>query len=172
MDESALPAPTHEPTDVSPSTIWIGVLALIVTVVALALLVLWLFPGRTVDRTIRLPLPRYPSPELQTNPREGLAKFRAAKLQQLNSTGWIDRAHGIAHIPITDAMREVATEGIADWPAPTAPAPAAQPPTAPAPTASNLAPPAPAANARTAPVETVPGTPASQTDSATSGDRP
>jgi len=122
VDESALPSPTHEPTDVSPWTIWIGIPVLIITVVALALLVLWLFPGRTVDRTMHLPLPHYPSPELQTNPREDLLEFRASKLQQLNSTGWVDRTHGIAHIPIAAAMREVASEGISDWPAPTPPA--------------------------------------------------
>lgn len=116
VDESALPPPTHEPTDISPWVIWIGIPALIFTVVALALLVLWLFPGRTVDRTMHLPLAHYPSPELQPNPRADLATFRAAKLKQLNSTGWVDRAHGVAHIPIADAMREIATEGIADWP--------------------------------------------------------
>ena len=36
-----------------------------------------------------------------------------------NGTGWIDKAHGIAHIPIADAMRLVAQEGIPGWPAPT-----------------------------------------------------
>ena len=123
VDESTLPPPTHEPTDVSPRVIWIGVPALIITVVALALLVLWLFPGRTIDRTMHLPLPHYPRPELQPNPREDFRQFHAAKLQQLNSTGWLDRAHGIAHIPISDAMREVATEGISDWPPPPNPAP-------------------------------------------------
>ena len=36
-----------------------------------------------------------------------------------NGTGWIDKAHGIVHIPIADAMRQVAQEGIPGWPAPT-----------------------------------------------------
>jgi hypothetical protein len=35
----------------------------------------------------------------------------------LNSAGWVDKPHGIAHIPIEDAMREVAAQGIAGWPA-------------------------------------------------------
>jgi len=117
-DESSLPAPSHESTDISPKLLWIGVPSLVATVVALALLVLWLFPGRTVDRTMHLPLPHYPSPELQVNPREDMARFLARELQWLNGTGWIDKKHGVAHIPIDAAMREVASEGIADWPAP------------------------------------------------------
>lgn len=117
VDESALPDARHERTDVSRKVIWIGVPGLILCVIALALLVLWLFPGETVDRTMHLPLPRYPAPELQVNPREDLAKFRAARVKWLDSTGWVDKAQGIAHIPIDDAMSEVAAEGIAGWPA-------------------------------------------------------
>ncbi|MBV8806748.1 MAG: hypothetical protein JO042_16940 [Sinobacteraceae bacterium] len=121
VDESALPVPSHEDTDVGTRLIWIGVPMLIVSVIALAFLVLWLFSGRIVERTIHLPLPRYPTPELQVTPTEDLVKFRAEHLQRLNSTGWIDKAHGIAHIPIDEAMREVANEGISDWPAPPVP---------------------------------------------------
>ena len=149
VDESALPHPTHETTDVSLWVIWIGVPALIVTVVALGLLVLWLFPGRTVDRTIHLPLAHYPSPELQPNPRADLRDFRSARLKWLNSSGWIDRAHGIAHIPIAAAMREVAAEGIADWPTPTSTAPRGAAPTGADPTGS-----AKSATAPTVPVPT------------------
>jgi hypothetical protein len=115
-DDSALPAPSHEPTDVSPRVIWIGVPVLLAAVVALALLVLWLFPGKTVDRTIHLPLQHFPSPELQVNPREDMARFRAEQLRWLNGTGWIDESRGIAHIPIEEAMRQVAAEGIEGWP--------------------------------------------------------
>jgi hypothetical protein len=90
---------------------------LVVTVIALALVVLWLFPGKTVDRTIHLPLQPFPVPELQVNPREDMVKFRATQLRWLNETGWADRSHEIAHIPIEEAMRQVAAEGIAGWPA-------------------------------------------------------
>jgi hypothetical protein len=117
VDESALPPPRHEPSDITTRVIWIGAPALIVTVIAMALLVLWLFPGRTVDRTRHLPLPRYPQPELQISPRDDMTAFRARELQWLNSAGWVDKPHGIAHIPIDDAMRDVAAQGIAGWPA-------------------------------------------------------
>jgi hypothetical protein len=116
MDESALPEARHEPTDVSPAVIWIGAPALILAVIGLALLVLALFPARAVDLTLHLPLPHFPNPQLQVNPRQDMEQFRAAKLRWLEGTGWIDPAHGIAHIPIEDAMREVAKEGIPGWP--------------------------------------------------------
>jgi hypothetical protein len=116
VDESALPPARHESSDVSARLIWIGVPALVVSVIALALVVLWLFPGRTVDRTMHLPLEHYPSPELQISPREDMSKFRVRQLQWLNSTGWVDKEHGVVHIPIDEAMRKVASDGIEGWP--------------------------------------------------------
>jgi hypothetical protein len=76
----------------------------------------WLFPGTTEDRTLRLPLPQYPDPQLQTNPREEMAAFRDREMHKLNGAGWVDRTQGIVHIPIAEAMRKVAQEGIAGWP--------------------------------------------------------
>ena len=116
VDESALPTARHERTDVGERLIWIGVPALIVFVIALVLVVLWLFPGKTVDRTMHLPLERYPGPELQISPREAMAKFRDQQMRWLNSTGWVDREHGVVHVPIDTAMQKVAAEGIEGWP--------------------------------------------------------
>ena len=42
--------------------------------------------------------------------------FLQQQMQWLNSTGWVDRYAGIAHIPIGDAMRKVVADGIPDWP--------------------------------------------------------
>jgi hypothetical protein len=117
-DESAVNPARHEPTDVSTRVIRLGMPILVASVIGLSLLVLWLFPGSIVDRTIHLPLSRYPAPELQVSPREHMAKFYASEIQWLNSTGWIDRKNGVVHIPIGEAMRKVAQEGISDWPAP------------------------------------------------------
>jgi len=119
MSEKVLSRARHEPTDVGARFIWIGVPLLLVSILALGLLVLWLYPGATVDRTIRLPLPHYPNPQLQPNPREDMAKFYAEEMRRLNGAGWIDKARGIAHIPISDAMRELTQEGIPGWPAST-----------------------------------------------------
>jgi hypothetical protein len=106
----------HEKSDVPMSMIWIGVPALIVTVVSMALLILWLFPNGTVDRTLHLPLPHYPAPELQVSPRDDMNRFRAQELQHLNGTGWVNEAQGTVHIPIDEAMRQIAQSGINGWP--------------------------------------------------------
>ncbi|HEY3917252.1 MAG TPA: hypothetical protein VGL83_05645 [Stellaceae bacterium] len=57
-----------------------------------------------------------PGPELQLNPAADLLKFRAKADAQLDSYGWVDRAKGIAHIPIDQAMRDVAAGGIPGFP--------------------------------------------------------
>lgn len=118
MTEKMLTPARHEPTDVSTRFIWIGMALLLVSVFSLALLVFALFPDAVTDRTIHLPLAQYPDPQLQPSARADMAKFRAEELQRLNSTGWIDKTHGIVHISIADAMRKIAQEGIPGWPTP------------------------------------------------------
>ena len=52
----------------------------------------------------------------QANPPADLRAFLAQEHARLDGTGWVDQAHGIAHIPIDDAMRRIAHDGIPDWP--------------------------------------------------------
>jgi hypothetical protein len=118
MPEKLLAPARHETSDVGPAFIWIGVPVLLVSVLALALLVLWLYPKAMNDRGTRLALPQFPNPQLQPSPRESMARFYAEEMQQLNGTGWIDKANGTVHIPIATAMRTIAEEGIPGWPAP------------------------------------------------------
>jgi hypothetical protein len=47
-----------------------------------------------------------------------MEKFYAEEMRRLNSAGWVDEAIGKVHIPISVAMRVVASQGIPDWPAP------------------------------------------------------
>jgi len=86
--------------------------------VALALMIgiaTWLYPAP--DKTLRFQPPvSYPGPSLQPDPQADMARFRAEQLRQLNGAYWIDKAAGTVHLPIEDAMRLVAREGIADWP--------------------------------------------------------
>jgi hypothetical protein len=103
MPENDKPA-RHETSDVPLSIAWIGVPGLIVTVLLAVLLIRWMFPNGTTDRTLHLPLPRYPSPELQVSPRDDMNRFRAQELPQ--------------RIPIDRAMRQLAADGIEGWPAP------------------------------------------------------
>ena len=113
-----IPNARHEESDVGEGFIWGAFALLLVSLVAIILLVLWLFPQSLLDRTIRLPLPTYPAPRLQPSPRTDMQQFYAQEMRYLNGTGWVDKAHGVVHIPIADAMRKVAAEGIPGWPKP------------------------------------------------------
>src|SRR5665213_1976140 len=98
MPEKLLAPARHETSDVGTPFIWIGVPLLFVSVLALALLVLWLFPKSTLDQAKQLTLPAFPNPQLQPNPRETMARFYAAEMRRLNGTGWVDKAKGTVHI--------------------------------------------------------------------------
>jgi hypothetical protein len=49
-----------------------------------------------------------PSPRLQAEAIDDYAHYIAEKRARLESTGWIDREHRIAHIPIEQAMNDMA----------------------------------------------------------------
>jgi hypothetical protein len=118
--QRVIPNARHEATDIGEGFIWGAVALVLGVLIVCALLVLWLYPQSRLDRTLQLPLPVYPAPRLQPSPQADMQKFYREELNRLNSTGWVDKAHGVVHIPITDAMRKVAQEGVSGWP--TAPA--------------------------------------------------
>jgi hypothetical protein len=115
--ERMIPDAEHEPTDIGAGFIWGAAALCLGGLVACALLVLWLYPQSRLDRTLQMPLPLYPEPRLQPDPPEDLQRLHAREMQMLNGTGWVDRGRAVVHVPITQAMREVAQEGIAGWPA-------------------------------------------------------
>lgn len=57
-----------------------------------------------------------PPPLLQTDPATDLNDFRAEEKARLNSYGWVDRAHGIVHIPIAEAMKQIEQKGAPGFP--------------------------------------------------------
>jgi hypothetical protein len=116
MSKPGLEPAQHEAGDVSASFVWAGAATVMLAVTFFAALVLWLFPGSLVDRTLHLPLSAYPAPALQTDPAADMARFYREEMAQLNGAGWIDQSAGRAHIPIAQAMRLVAEEGIRGWP--------------------------------------------------------
>jgi hypothetical protein len=112
-----IPVARHETTDIGEGFIW-GVVGLVLGVLVLcACLVLWLYPESRSDRTLSLPLPRFPAPHLQVSPASDMQRFYADEMLLLNSSGWVDKARGAVHIPIADAMHEIVQEGIPEWPA-------------------------------------------------------
>ncbi|CCJ08146.1 hypothetical protein [Methylocystis sp. SC2] len=118
MDEKDLAPASHEGSDISGGFIAIGFASTILGIIFLALVAWALYPDAMIDRTMNLPLPSFPEPRLQIDPAEDWTDFHRRELTRLNSAGWIDQAKGAAHIPIAAAMRKIAQEGIADWPAP------------------------------------------------------
>ena len=114
--ERVVPTARHEASDVGEGFVWGAFALLLGSLIAIALLVLWLFPQPVLGPTIAGPLPVYPAPRLQPSPRADMEAFHATELHRLNRTGWIDKANGVVHIPIADAMRKIAQDGIPGWP--------------------------------------------------------
>ena len=110
----------YEPTDISVKTIALILLAFaIVSAVSIAL-VLWLHPlmqrealrdagPATVVETTQL---RAPSIQLQPQPLLDIAALHQREDVALDHYGWVDKANGIAHIPISEAMKRVVGQSL------------------------------------------------------------
>jgi hypothetical protein len=66
----------------------------------------------------------FPSPRIQPDPAEEFTKMKIEDLGRLNQYGWIDRAAGVAHIPVDRAIDILAKRGL---PATSADVPDAEP---------------------------------------------
>lgn len=76
-----------------------------------------IFPHEVHDQRFAGPFPTYPAPILQPSPPTDMQRFYAEEMERLNSAGWVDKKAGTVHMPIDQAMRAVAAEGIPGWPA-------------------------------------------------------
>lgn len=118
MAEPALPPAQYEPADVTFRFLLCGAGIVLGTILLCAIGVMWLYPTAVQDRRLTSALPVFPAPRLQADPAADLHRFTAQELLRLNSVGWVDKSRGIVHIPIGEAMRRVAAQGIPDWPGP------------------------------------------------------
>ena len=116
--EKVIAAAAHEPSDITGRFVLAAVAVVLTALACITMGVLLAFPSALRDKTMRYPVPNFPQPTLQPSPRADMTRFYAAEMQVLNGTGWVDRAHGIAHIPIDDGMRLLARDGIPGWPGP------------------------------------------------------
>jgi hypothetical protein len=107
--EKQLEPSAFEPRDIGEGFIWSMAGVCLAVIAGCALLVMWLYPQALSERITSAPLPEFPAPRLQADPAADMRRFHAQELQQLS---------GGAHIPIDTAMRQIAAEGIADWPPP------------------------------------------------------
>jgi len=104
-----------ERTDVSPRLVIALASGLAGAIVLSGLVIMLVYSGALHGLS---DAPRTPTakPQLQVNPREDLAIYRAAQQRDLTTFGWIDRPHGRVRLPIEQAMQDVAHDGIKDWP--------------------------------------------------------
>ena len=93
---------------------WV-MLGTFVFLVIAPLVLIGAFP-RAVSDVSRALTVEPPQPRLQTDPSEDLAKFLADEDKRLNTYYWIDKQNGIVHIPIEQAMHELADKGIDGFP--------------------------------------------------------
>ena len=114
--ETALSPARYERQDVVFRSMVLGFAGTLAAILLSLLLVMWLYPSIEVDKRLAGPLPSYPQPQLQSDPHADLQTFLKGERARLNSSGWVDRAQGIVHIPIEDAMKHIAQRGIPDWP--------------------------------------------------------
>ncbi|MEO8714178.1 MAG: hypothetical protein ABI369_04115 [Acetobacteraceae bacterium] len=116
----AIPTARREARDVSGLFITLAFLLVLSGLAIVGLLCWWIFPRAPHPDLVPYPIPSYPPPRLQAAPHEDMVRFYRREMERLNSVGWIDRSQGLAHIPIDQAMRMIAKQGIKDWPAPPA----------------------------------------------------
>ena len=107
------PESAYERSDWTLAAIGFAALAAIALLI-LAPLVLRATYG-TGDSDRRL-LVTPPAPELQIDAASDLKHYRAAQDARLGSYGWVDRDKGVVHIPIEQAMRDLAARGLDGFP--------------------------------------------------------
>jgi hypothetical protein len=116
MSEPQLPPARRETRDIEPRVVlMLGGATLAMLLFALVA-VLVIFPGTLKDSSLAGPLPHFAAPELQTGPRKDMAAFAAEEAKTLNSYGWVDKAHGVVHVPVEATMARLAAQGIPGWP--------------------------------------------------------
>lgn len=105
----------YERSDVALRPLLYVAMALLILLVSAPLIILagYASTAHDVDRRLRV-LP--PAPRLQLHAREYLEAYLCREQTLLNSYGWVDRAAGIAHVPITVEMQQLAERGIAGFP--------------------------------------------------------
>ena len=115
--EEDLPPARHEDTDVGVRPLLVAGVLMLLALGGVLGLSLKLYPGSRTDKAIVPPRDiDFPAPRLQTDTGADMARFRAEQMQQLNGAYWLDRERGRVHLPVKDAMRDVAASGIPDWP--------------------------------------------------------
>jgi hypothetical protein len=116
MSDRALRPVLREKKDIGPRFMLLLLGLIGVCLVLMLGIAYLLFPRELRDQRFAGPFPNFPAPVPQPSPPVDMQLFYAREMQRLDSVGWIDKAAGTVHIPIDQAMKAVAAEGIPGWP--------------------------------------------------------
>lgn len=110
MRDSANPT-DFERSDVPPGLLLALAFGFVLTVAVVMASLAGAFPHalRDADKGPVGTLP--PAPRLQAAPRRDLVAYETAERRRLATYGWSDLAQGRIHVPVEQAMREVAAQG-------------------------------------------------------------
>jgi hypothetical protein len=136
-EETTVPKPGHEKTDVYVASLWLAAGGLVIGSVLVGLAVVLMFNIlarrhaaadqeaiiRHVAPSVAESLRKFPEPRLQVAPEIDLASLRAREDTELSNYGWIDKKSGVVRIPIERAMELTAERGLPVQGQPNAPTP-------------------------------------------------
>jgi hypothetical protein len=122
----------YERSDMRPAVVLAGAAAL--TIIMAGVLVAVTFfetsltgvppvvsaPSDLIGGLSAAPRPTPPAPQLEAQPGQSLQPYMAAEQAKLASYRWVDRANGIAAIPIDRAMDVIVQQGLPSRPSSTA----------------------------------------------------
>ena len=109
------PEIAFEPADWPLLPVALAALAALALLVISAFVLILAYPQTTSDVSRELRI-NPPGPRLQTDEIGNLRQFRADEERRLNTYYWIDKQKGTVHVPIEQAMRQLVTTGIPDFP--------------------------------------------------------
>lgn len=117
------PGAAYEHTDIEPGVgyrfaLWLAVAMALSAAFVYGIFVLLGSQAAARDRAARVfPLAEGvaqdpPSPRLQTQPFKDVFQLKSQQRDVLTSYGWVDKANGVAHIPIARAMELTLQRGL------------------------------------------------------------
>jgi hypothetical protein len=109
------PGIAYEPADWPLKPILPLAVGVFVLLMISAFVLIFAYPNTMSDvrRELRI---NPPGPRLQTDEEGNLRDFRADQEKRLNTYYWIDKPKDIVHVPIEQAMKQLVTTGIPDFP--------------------------------------------------------
>jgi hypothetical protein len=96
---------------------WVGLvfIGIFIFLVITPFILMAAYPSAMRDTSRKL-LVVPPSPVLQLDPAREMLLFDAHQDKVLNTYYWVDKSKGIVHVPIEDAMKKLAAQGIDGFP--------------------------------------------------------